>query len=208
MDIEIYKFLENRLKINYIINHINLFSITPINQDLKRDIITFVYTWDTYKLNFKYDWRDNPTSFRVLETIVNIYKVQLGHKLWYNNCGNDTDTDIHYFKQMEEICKQKKNNLIYSNRLKFFKNWFGISIGKPISKEIHTFHIERLLMKNWYIPKFCRETLTEADTILINIGGIDINNLIMKFLIRFKIKERRLFLEDCHRKLSPRRFAR
>ena len=34
MDIEIYKFLENRLKINYIINHINHFSITPINQDL------------------------------------------------------------------------------------------------------------------------------------------------------------------------------
>lgn len=206
MDIETYKFLENRLKINYIINHINLFSITPINQDLKRDIITFVYTWDTYKLNFKYDWRDNPTSFRVLRTNVSLYAMQFGHTPCYNS--SNMMRDMSAFKQMEEICKQKKNNLTYSNRLKFFQNWFGISIGKPISKEIHTFHIERLLMKNWYIPDFCRETLTEADTILINIGEIDINNLIMKFLLRFKIKERRLFLEDCHRNLSPRRFAR
>ena len=206
MDIETYKFLENRLKINYIINHINLFSITPINQDLKRDIITFVYTWDTYKLNFKYDWRDNPTSFRVLRTNVGLYAMHFGHTPYYNS--SDMMRDMSAFKQMEEICKQKKNNLTYSNRLKFFQNWFGISIGKPISKEIHTFHIERLLMKNWYIPIFCRETLREADTILINIGEIDINNLIMKFLLRFKIKERRLFLEDCHRNLSPRRFAR
>ena len=206
MDIETYKFLENRLKINYIINHINLFSITPINQDLKRDIITFVYTWDTYKLNFKYDWRDNPTSFRVLRTNVSLYAMHFGHTPYYNS--SNMMTDMSAFKQMEEICKQKKNNLTYSNRLKFFQNWFGISIGKPISKEIHTFHIERLLMKNWYIPIFCRETLREADTILINIGEIDINNLIMKFLLRFKIKERHLFLEDCHRNLSPRRFAR
>ena len=193
MDNETYNFLKDKLKVKYIIQYINFLSMKSINQDLKKDITTFVYAWNIYKLYCPYDWETNRNPFINLISTVNFSRIKYkGFHL-----GNDTQSRLYNFKEIEYLCKQKKN-LIYNNRLKFFKNIFGISIRKSKNKEIHNFHIERLLIKNWNIPDMCPETLTDTDTLLVKTGGIDINNLIMKFLLIFKPVERLIFLRKCN----------
>ena len=198
MEKETYNYLKDKLKVKYIIHYINFLSMTPINKDLKKDITTFVFTWNAYKLHCPYDWENNRLPFDNITNIVKIYEGPYRKNRKGVNASTSTEEMIWLFNEIEDLCKQKQKNLVYDNRKKIFKNILGISIGKSKNKEIHNFHIERRLIKRWYIPSFCPQTLRDIDTVLLKTGGVDINNLIMKFLLRFRSTERLIFLKDCN----------
>ena len=167
--------------------------MTPIHKDLKKDITTFVFTWNAYKRNYLYDSKNNNTTplkilpLKILQTILS--QTKKSYKPYINQYSDSLINSITY-KNVIALCNKKKN-VLYNNRLNFLKNKFGV--GKSKNKEIQTFHIEREIIKHWVIPEV--HSINHFATILTNTGGVNINNLIMKFLLRFKPVERLKFLK-------------
>ena len=107
MDKETYNFLKDKLKVKYIIHYINFLSMTPINKDLKKDITTFVFTWNAYKLHCPYDWENNRLPFDNISNIVKIYRGPINEPyrrgLGGVNASTSTEEKIWLFNEIDDL---------------------------------------------------------------------------------------------------------